>query len=105
MACTECNSNVVMKGSKSKLNGSAHLAASRLSPAGASGLYRGSGVGVVHSHVIWSPGEKRLWVVVLCVGAALLYANRMVLPVVVVDLGDREAWSNRTTVSRPDNSV
>lgn len=80
-----------MDGSKKpKANG---LSASKLSSAA-----RGSGVGVVHSHGVWGPKERTVWMAAMFAGMAVLYANRMTVPVAVVEMADEYGWDNRTSV-------
>lgn len=55
----------------------------------ASGAYSG----VIQNQSAWSSSEQRLWVVVLMMGVALLYGNRVALPFTLSDLAVAGEWS------------
>ena len=48
---------------------------------------------------LWTQKEQRAWVLALFVGLVVLYANRMALPVSVVELAHEMEWSKKTSVS------
>ena len=48
---------------------------------------------------LWTQKEQRAWVLALFVGLVVLYANRMALPVSVVELAHEMEWTKKTSVS------
>ncbi len=56
--------------------------------------------GVIHNQMVWSPSEQRVWVVVLMMGVALLYGNRMTLPFSLNDIAEVGDWTANFKVTQ-----
>lgn len=55
--------------------------------------------GVIQNQSAWSTMEKRVWLVVLFLGVALLHSNRMALPFSLNELSELGDWKISTKVS------
>ena len=53
----------------------------------------GSYSGVIQNQASWNASEQRVWVVVLLVGVALLYGNRVTIPLALPELASIADWS------------
>ncbi len=49
--------------------------------------------GVIQNQSAWNVSEQRVWVVVLMMGVALLYGNRIAVPFALSDLAMAGEWS------------
>ena len=55
--------------------------------------------GVIQCQSAWSASEQRVWVVVLMMGVALLYGNRLSLPLALSGLAQEGNWNTNFKVS------